>query len=58
VSNRADERKLKTGEYRQRVAESLYKGIHRYVNSLSGVKVTAKTQDAENPPGGAALAAK
>jgi N-acetylmuramoyl-L-alanine amidase len=58
VSNPADERKLKTGEYRQRVAESLYKGIHRYVNSLSGVKVTAKTQDAQNPRGAAALAAR
>lgn len=57
VSNPTDERKLKTGEYRQRVAESLYKGIHRYINSLSGVKVAGQAVG----PGGngsAALAAK
>ena len=42
VSNPTDERKLKTTEYRQRVAESLYKGIAKYVSGLSGVKVAAK----------------
>jgi N-acetylmuramoyl-L-alanine amidase len=39
VSNPADERKLQTPEYRQKIAESLYRGISRYVNGLSGVKV-------------------
>jgi N-acetylmuramoyl-L-alanine amidase len=43
VSNPTDERKLKTGEYRQRVAESLYRGIAKYVNGLSGVKVAARS---------------
>ena len=42
VSNPADERRLKTPEYRQRIAESLYRGIARYVNGLSGVKVASK----------------
>ncbi len=42
VSNPGDERRLETAEYRQRVAESLYRGIAKYVNGLSGVKVASK----------------
>ena len=42
VSNPDDAKKLKTNDYRQRIAESLYKGVSRYVNSLSGVKVASK----------------
>ena len=42
VSNPDDAKKLKTNEYRQRIAESLYKGVARYVNSLSGVKVASR----------------
>jgi N-acetylmuramoyl-L-alanine amidase len=42
VSNPDDAKKLKTNEYRQRIADSLYKGVARYVNSLSGVKVASK----------------
>jgi N-acetylmuramoyl-L-alanine amidase len=42
VSNPSDERRLATGEYRQRIAESLYRGIAKYVNGLSGVKVASK----------------
>jgi N-acetylmuramoyl-L-alanine amidase len=42
VSNPTDERKLQTPEYRQRIAESLYKGIQKYVNGLSGVKMASK----------------
>jgi N-acetylmuramoyl-L-alanine amidase len=45
VSNPADEKRLKTGDYRQRVAESLYKGIAKYASGLSGIKVTAKPED-------------
>jgi N-acetylmuramoyl-L-alanine amidase len=44
VSNPDDAKKLKTGEYRQRIAEALYKGVSRYVNSLSGVKVASKNR--------------
>ncbi len=42
VSNPVDEKKLETPEYRQKVAESLYKGIAKYAEGLSGVKVAAK----------------
>jgi N-acetylmuramoyl-L-alanine amidase len=42
VSNPGDERRLVTAEYRQRIAESLYRGIAKYVNGLSGVKVVSK----------------
>ena len=42
VSNPTDEHRLATSEYRQRIAESLYRGIARYVNGLSGVKVASK----------------
>jgi N-acetylmuramoyl-L-alanine amidase len=42
VSNPADERKLKTVEHRQRIAESLYRGVSKYVSGLSGVKVASK----------------
>lgn len=42
VSNPTDEKKLTTPEYRQKIAESLYKGISKYVNSLSSVKVAQR----------------
>ncbi len=42
VSNPDDAKKLKTNDYRQRIAESLYRGVSKYVNSLSGVKVASK----------------
>ena len=42
VSNPTDEHRLATSEYRERVAESLYRGIAMYVNGLSGVKVASK----------------
>jgi N-acetylmuramoyl-L-alanine amidase len=41
VSNPTDERKLRTPEYRQRIAESLYRGVTRYAQGLSGVKVAS-----------------
>jgi N-acetylmuramoyl-L-alanine amidase len=47
VSNPGDERKLETPEYRQKIAESLYKGIARYINGLSGVKYASKTGDGQ-----------
>jgi len=42
VSNPTDEHRLATSEYRERIAESLYRGIAKYVNGLSGVKVASK----------------
>ncbi|MBV9670813.1 MAG: N-acetylmuramoyl-L-alanine amidase, partial [Acidobacteriales bacterium] len=41
VSNPEDERKLRTPEYRQRIAEALYRGVSRYVSGLAGVKVAS-----------------
>ena len=44
VSNPGDERRLETQAYRQKIAESLYRGISKYINGLSGVKVASKIQ--------------
>jgi N-acetylmuramoyl-L-alanine amidase len=44
VSNPTDERKLETSEHRQRIAESLYRGVARYAGGLSGVKVASKIE--------------
>src|SRR5207249_4146679 len=46
ISNPGDEKRLRTPEYRQRIAESLYRGISRYVNGLGGVKVASKIEKA------------
>ena len=46
VSNPGDEHRLETAEYRRRIAESLYRGIAKYVNGLSGVKVASKIDKA------------
>ena len=45
ISNPGDEHKLETPEYRQKIAESLYRGVAKYVGGLSGVKVAAKIPD-------------
>jgi N-acetylmuramoyl-L-alanine amidase len=42
VSNPSDERKLQTAEHRQRIAESLYRGVSKYAGGLSSVKVASK----------------
>jgi N-acetylmuramoyl-L-alanine amidase len=47
VSNPGDERRLRTPDYRQRIAESLYRGIAKYVSGLSGVKVASKIEKGE-----------
>ena len=44
ISNPQEERSIKTPEYRQAIAESLFDGVRSYAESLSGLK-TAKTQD-------------
>ncbi len=47
VSNPTDERKLETAEHRQRIAESLYRGVSKYAGGLSGVKVASKIDKTE-----------
>jgi N-acetylmuramoyl-L-alanine amidase len=42
VSNPTDARKLETSEQRQRIAEALYRGVSKYADGLSGVKVATK----------------
>ena len=44
LSNPGDERRLRTPEYRQRIAESLYRGIARYVNGLGGLNVASRME--------------
>lgn len=43
LSNPGDERKLRTAEYRQKIAEALYKGVSKYVDGLSGVSLASKS---------------
>jgi N-acetylmuramoyl-L-alanine amidase len=42
LSNPDDEHKLSTPEYRQKIAEALYRGIAKYVSGLSGVKMATR----------------
>jgi N-acetylmuramoyl-L-alanine amidase len=44
LSNPGDERRLRTPQYRQRIAESLYHGISHYVDGLGGLKVASQMQ--------------
>lgn len=46
VSNPTDEHRLETGDYRQRIAESLYRGIAKYADGLSGVRVASNKEKA------------
>ncbi len=46
LTNPSDERELRDGAYRQRIAESLYRGVARYVGSLSGVRIADATPHA------------
>jgi N-acetylmuramoyl-L-alanine amidase len=39
LTNPDDARELRQPKYRQRIAESLYRGVSRYVSSLNGVRV-------------------
>ena len=47
ISNPGDEKRLETGEYRQKIAESLYRGVAKYAGGLSGVKVASKMVKAD-----------
>lgn len=41
LSNPGDEKRLQTQQYRQNIADYLYRGIERYVSGLSGIKVAS-----------------
>jgi N-acetylmuramoyl-L-alanine amidase len=49
VTNSEDATKLQTPEYRERVAESLYKGIARYAEGINGVKLRVRTVEQAEP---------
>ena len=42
LSNPSDEKLLKAGSYRQKVAEYIYKGVEKYANSLSQITLAQK----------------
>jgi N-acetylmuramoyl-L-alanine amidase len=42
VSNPGDEHRLERPAYREKIAEGIYKGVARYVNGLSGMKLASK----------------
>jgi N-acetylmuramoyl-L-alanine amidase len=44
VTNPRDERLLKRPEYRQRIAEALYRGIQQYTRNLGGLRVAEREQ--------------
>jgi N-acetylmuramoyl-L-alanine amidase len=48
VSNPADAKRLKRPEYRQKIAEALYRGTAKYVSGLSGLKVASKVNRLES----------
>jgi N-acetylmuramoyl-L-alanine amidase len=50
LTNPRDERLLKRPDYRQRIAEALYKGVLTYVNNLGGVKVAQRASTQESSP--------
>ncbi len=50
VSNPADAKRLKTPQYRQKIAESLYRGVSKYVSGLSGLKVASKVSKPASDP--------
>lgn len=41
VTNPDDAAKLRTGDYRERVAESIYKGVARYTQGLGGMRLAS-----------------
>jgi N-acetylmuramoyl-L-alanine amidase len=48
LTNSDDARELQQPAYRERIAESLYRGVSRYINGLSGVRLA---QSASRPSG-------
>jgi N-acetylmuramoyl-L-alanine amidase len=47
VTNEKDARQLREPEYRERVAESLYKGVAKYAGGLSGTRVPTERASAK-----------
>ena len=54
ISNPSDERLLRKGEQRQRVADGLYRGIATYLDSLNSLSMNKSRLVSEDRPGGVA----
>jgi N-acetylmuramoyl-L-alanine amidase len=52
ISNAHDEAMMRKPEYRQRMAEALYKGLSGYANSLSHFQVARESSKLAKPEGG------
>ena len=48
LTNSDDAREMQQSAYRQRIAESLYRGVSRYISGLSGVRLA---QNSSHPSG-------
>jgi N-acetylmuramoyl-L-alanine amidase len=48
LTNPEDATQLSDPQYRERIAESLYRGVAKYVNGLSGLRVA---QNSSHTPG-------
>ena len=55
LSNPEEEKRLKTPEYRQKIAEALYAGVSGYVDTMSGVKVASNASSSATPTQTASL---
>ncbi len=44
LTNPSDATELRRGEYRERIAESLYRGVAHYCSGLSGLRIAANTR--------------
>ncbi len=51
LSNPRDERLLRKGDYRQKIAQALYDGTEKYVENLSGLKVASRVAAPAPAPG-------
>jgi N-acetylmuramoyl-L-alanine amidase len=47
VSNPTDAQRMRRADHRQRIAESLFKGIEKYANGLSGIRSASKLAEAK-----------
>jgi len=52
ITNAHDEAMMRNPEYRQRIAEALYKGLSAYANSLSHFQVAQQASKPGKPEGG------
>jgi N-acetylmuramoyl-L-alanine amidase len=49
LTNPYDERLMKRADYRERIADALYRGIARYVDKLGGVRAMQQASTGESP---------